>query len=143
MFWTIDLLENIICFATGRPSAIRTNHIEAPHLDELLSSYIPPDSLPSSLACAMKVVQYLSLINEAYHMNHVNSTEPSVHTSRLLCYSNDLITYYTSLDVRLSFNIQNYRTYVAINEGSTYLLLHIWFNAVRSLSYEIPQRLII
>lgn len=78
------------------------------------------------------VMQTLGLLHDELNgvTDQASILDPSTR-SRLITYSDNLVQYYVSLPATLSFNIDNFQVYISKGEGGTFLMLHLWFNAVR------------
>lgn len=50
--------------------------------------------------------------------------------STLFALQDEIIQIYTNLDSLLNFKVGNFRNYVALGLGGSFLLLHVWFHAV-------------
>lgn len=79
------------------------------------------------------IMQTLGLLHDELNIvtDQCNLLAPE-RREKLLHYNDELIYYYTSLPQALSFNIDNFQKYMSKGEGGTFLMLHVWFNAVRT-----------
>jgi hypothetical protein len=103
-------------------------HTTTPHLDDALEAENYTGRL-SPLANAMRIVGYLERIGNISHIASSDESTPA-YTLQLIIYSKDLMDYYNEMHASLLFTVQNYRLCVEQGNGPTFLLLHLWFNAV-------------
>ncbi len=76
-------------------------------------------------------MQTQGLVNEEIGMLKNQPIELSPEArARLTKYGDDIISYYTGLHPTLTFEVQNFRAHANEGQGGTFLLLHLWFNAV-------------
>ncbi|KAH8808638.1 fungal-specific transcription factor domain-containing protein [Xylogone sp. PMI_703] len=131
-YWTVSRvwfsvyhLDHIISFATGRPLSIERKYIDVPQL------HIDTSEYPSPFPSMVIIMQTLGLLHDELNVvtDQVNILAPETK-EKLLHYNDELIRYYTNLPSALSFNIDNFQRYVSKGEGGTFLMLHLWFNAI-------------
>jgi len=83
------------------------------------------------------VIQSQGLVNdEISALMEQHQILATATKERLVRYSDELIVYYTNLHPILTFSVQNFRIQAARGDAGTFLLLHLWFNAV---SHEIQH----
>lgn len=131
LYWAINLLDHIICFATGRPLTTRREYVDVELPAEALVQ-TEPFELASPFPSMIRVIQIQGLVNGEIGMLPEQPLDLTIETKqRLLQYNNDLVAHYTSMHPSLTFNVSNFRAHAIRGQGGTFLLLHLWFNGVR------------
>jgi hypothetical protein len=126
MFWAVNFHDHIISFATGRPLTVQPDYIDVPYPPQSCDPY------PSPFRSMVVVIQTQGLVNsEINKLSDQSAILAPAMRERLSRYSDELITFYANLHPNLTFDINNFQAYVAKGEGGVFLLLHLWFNAVR------------
>lgn len=132
LYWAINLLDHIICFATGRPLTTRREYVDVNLPAETLVQN-EPFELASPFPSMIRVIQIQGLVNGEIGMLPEQPLDLTAETrQRLLQYGNDLVAHYAAMHPSLAFDVSNFRAHAIRGQGGTFLLLHLWFNSVRS-----------
>lgn len=130
LYWAVNFLDHIICFATGRPLTTRREDIDVQPPSNLTVCH-DGQHLPSPFPAMIRVIQVQGLVYEVIGKLSENSVDIPPETRRqLLAHGDDLMAYYTSLHPLLTFDVPNFRAHASAGQGGTFLLLHLWFNSV-------------
>lgn len=131
LYWAINLLDHIICFATGRPLTTRREYVDVELPVEGLVQ-TEPFELASPFPSMIRVIQIQGLVNGEIGRLPEQPLDLTAKTrERLFQYGNDLVAYYATMHPSLAFNVSNFRAHAIKGQGGTFLLLHLWFNSVR------------
>jgi hypothetical protein len=137
LYWAINLLDHIICFATGRPLTTRREYVDVELPAEILVQR-EPFELASPFPSMIRVIQIQGLVNAEIGMLPEQSLDLTAETRRrMLQYGNDLVAHYAAMHPSLAFDVSNFRAHAIKGQGGTFLLLHLWFNSVRLHSYSL------
>ncbi|RDL30467.1 uncharacterized protein BP5553_10345 [Venustampulla echinocandica] len=130
LYWAINLLDHIICFATGRPLTTRREYVDVALPAETLVQ-TEPFELASPFPSMIRVIQIQGLVNGEIGILPEQPLDLTPQTrQRLLQYGNDLVAHYASMHPSLAFDAPNFRAHAIKGQGGTFLLLHLWFNSV-------------
>lgn len=136
LYWAINFLDHIICFATGRPLTTRREYVDLDLPAETLIQ-TEPFELASPFPGMIRVIQIQGLVNGEIGMLPEQPLDLTAETrERLLQYGNNLVAYYDTMHPSLAFDVPNFRAHAVKGQGGTFLLLHLWFNSVRSLYFS-------
>ena len=124
----INFLDHIICFATGRPLTTRRECIAVPLPEEDRADEV---GLRCPFPAMIRVMQAQGLVNELLgtQSDHVLNLSPETKCRLMRC-GDELVAYYTGLHPTLVFDVHNFRAHASKGQSGTFLLLHLWFNAV-------------
>lgn len=146
LYWSINFLDHIISFATGRPLTTRRDFVDVDIPTEM-SVNDKSGELPSPFPGMIRIIQIQGLVHEEIGtLSEQSGDIPPETRKRLMRYGDDLVAYYTSMHPLLAFDVPNFRAHAAKGQGGTFLLLHLWFNSVRlafflqNLALELTQR---
>lgn len=130
LFWAVNLLNQIISLATGRPLTIRMDQVDVAYPEEPDCRDDKPSPFPSTI----RIMQFLGLVGEAIggEMTSAQLGYGLLPTTRdkLMRYSKAVIDYYTNIHPKLVFDIQNFRSQRDMKQSGAFLILHLWANAV-------------
>lgn len=124
-FWAVFFLDRVISSGTGRPVTIRAEEVEIDFPKEETSSAFPPP-----FPALIRIVHLYGRITDL--LNSINDKHKIVEDTfaRLSEMEAELTGIYQRLSPNLHFNVTNFRQYSSTNQGSVFLLLHIWFHAL-------------
>lgn len=130
LYWAINLLDHIICFAVGRPLTTRREYITV-DLPQAFMVQSEPFELASPFPDLIGIIQIQGLVNELVGQlpEHAAGLTSEIRRD-LISLGNKVAAQYTSMHSSLVFNVPNLRAHAVKGQGGTFLLLHLWFNSV-------------
>lgn len=134
-FWCIFFLDRVISSGTGRPVTLRDEEIELsfpPQLESVVASDGRPAPFPPLIRIVHLYGRVTDIINGIQDANDV--TEDTV--KRLASLESDLTGIYSALSSKLYFDATNLQEYVMAKEGTSFILLHLWFHALIVLLHQ-------
>lgn len=116
LFWAIYILDHLICCATGRALTLDDSHIDIPH--------------PANKSAFSSTITVMRVLGEFCKLDITAETFSVDDKRTLLQIFYDFITFLNGQDMSLQFNVDNYRLHLSQAAASSFLLFHIWANAV-------------
>ena len=126
-FWAVFVLDRVISSGTGRPVTFRDDDFEL----SLPPAIVDPETgWPAPFPPFIEIIHLYGRVSDV--LNHIREpgdlTEDKMEKLRIM--ERDLTAIYQKQDHRLHFNAVNFRGYVQVNQGTTFILLHFWFHAL-------------
>lgn len=126
-FWAVFVLDRVISSGTGRPVTFRDDDYELslpPPTEDPETGW--PTPFPPFIEIIHLYGRASDVLNNIRNANDL--TEEKLDKLRIM--ERDLTAIYQKQDHRLHFNAVNFREYVNVNQGTTFILLHFWFHAL-------------
>ena len=126
-FWAVFYLDRVISSGTGRPVTFRDEEIElqypTPHVD-------PKTGWPAPMPILLEIINLYGKVSDV--MNRIKDMNDFTQEKwdKLAKMEHHLTKVYKRWDARLQFNVSNFRAYLNIGQGTTFILLHFWFHAL-------------
>lgn len=125
--WTVFMLDRVISSGTGRPVTLRDNDFE---LDlpktQLASSDDQPDPFPALIQIISLYGRVSDVLNEVVNPNDLTDER----MNKLLVLEHELTRLHQKQHANLRFDALNFQAYVQKQQGTTFILLHLWFHAM-------------
>lgn len=133
-FWSIFFLDRVISSGTGRPVTLRDRDIDIsfPTLDDVDSTSGWPLPFPALIRIIHLYGRVTDLVNRIKNTSDINDDLQK----QLGSLEDRLTLIYQNLSPRLHFNAVNFQQYVKYNQGTNFLLLHVWFHALIVLLHQ-------
>lgn len=126
-FWAVFVLDRLISSGTGRPVTFRDDDYElalpSPTKDPVTGLADPLPAFTEIIHLYGRVSDVLNNIRDANDL-----TEEKM--AKLAQMESDLTQIYQKQDENLHFNAVNFREYVQVGQGTTFILFHFWFHAI-------------
>jgi hypothetical protein len=126
-FWAVFVLDRVISSGTGRPVTFRDDDFELslpPHTFDPLTNR--PAPFPPFIEIIHLYGRASDVLNNIRDANDL--TEEKMNKLKIM--ERDLTAIYQKQHPDLHFNAANFREYVRLNQGTTFILLHFWFHAL-------------
>ncbi|KAL2131779.1 hypothetical protein VTI74DRAFT_4607 [Chaetomium olivicolor] len=132
-FWAVFVLDRVISSGTGRPVTFRDDDFELsipqPTKDPISGRFAPFPPFIELIHLYGRASDVLNNIRTADDLTEDNK-------QKLRQMETDLTAIYQKQPENLHFNAPNFREYVSINQGTTFILLHFWFHALVIILYQ-------
>lgn len=126
-FWAVFILDRVISSGTGRPVTFRDDDLELsfpePSIDPITHWPAPYPIFLQIIHLYGRVCDVLNKIRNAQDLNKET-------WDRLGEMEHELTKLYKGWDWRLQFNVSNFKAYLGMGQGTTFILLHFWFHAL-------------
>lgn len=125
--WAVFALDRIVSSATGRPTTFRYDDFE---VDLPEPTVDPTAGWPDPYAHFIRVIHLFGRVSDTLNgiKNGRDLTEEE--WNELAAMEAELTKEHRSLDRRLEFNAANFRAYAAARKADTFMLLHLWIQAL-------------
>lgn len=126
-FWAVFVLDRVISSGTGRPVTLRDDDFELAFPDPVLNPSLQwPTPFPILLQIIHLYGRVSDLLNNIQNVSDLNGDK----WKKLMEFENRLTRVYKNWDPRLQFNVINFKAYLGVGQGTTFILLHFWFHAL-------------
>lgn len=123
--WAVFILDRVISSGTGRPVSLRDEDFELEFPD---TASIMPNGWPAPFPALIRVIHLYGKITDV--INSIRDVKGFQEQMKSLSAVESALTkLYQRLDARLNFSAPNFQHYVKFGQGTTFLLLHLWFHA--------------
>lgn len=126
-FWAVFFLDRVISSGTGRPVTFREDDLELafpkPHLDPTTGW---PAPFPSLVEIILLYGRASDILNNVHDIRDLTQEK----WERLRKMEHQLTRVYKAWDPKLQFNVNNFKAYSNIGQGTTFILLHFWFHTL-------------
>ncbi|KAI6369139.1 hypothetical protein MCOR25_004494 [Pyricularia grisea] len=127
-FWAVFVLDRVISSGTGRPVRFKDEDFEIP-LPE--PSLISEKGWPAPFPDFIRIVHLYGRVSDV--LNNVKNPKELAGDSiqkNLGSLVQELTFLHQKLDTRLHFNAVNFQEYSRAGQGTTFILLHLWFHTL-------------
>ncbi|KAF3014419.1 hypothetical protein E8E14_006228 [Neopestalotiopsis sp. 37M] len=125
--WTVFMLDRVISSGTGRPVTLRDVDFE---LDLPNISANPgathPDPFPTLIQMIHLYGRVSDVLNEIVKPNDLTDER----MNKLIVLENELTKLHRKQHPNLQFNAEHFQAYVQTAQGTSFILLHLWFHAM-------------
>lgn len=126
-FWAVFVLDRVISSGTGRPVTLRDDDFELTFPEPVLNPTLQwPTPFPILLQIIHLYGRVCDLLNHIQNVSDLNGDK----WKKLMEFENRLTRVYKNWDSRLQFNVINFKAYLSVGQGPTFILLHFWFHAL-------------
>lgn len=126
-FWAVFVLDRVISSGTGRPVTLRDDDFELAFPEPVLN---PAAQWPTPFPILLEIIHLYGrvsdLLNNIQNVSDLNQDK----WQKLMAFENRLTKVYKNWDSRLQFNVINFKAYLGVGQGPTFVLLHFWFHAL-------------
>lgn len=126
-FWAVFVLDRVISSGTGRPVTLRDDDFELAFPEPVLN---PVADWPTPFPILLEIIhlhgRVSDLLNNIQNVSDLNQEK----WQKLMAFESRLTKVYKNWDSRLQFNVINFRAYLSVGQGPTFILLHFWFHAL-------------
>lgn len=126
-FWSVFILDRVISSGTGRPVTIRDGDYELafPESNNDLTT-----GWPNPFPVFLKIINLYGQVCDVLNNLHDAQDLTQDKWDQLSEMEHRLTKMYKHWDPRLQFNVSNFKTYLGMGQGTTFILLHFWFHAL-------------
>ncbi|KAH7153303.1 fungal-specific transcription factor domain-containing protein [Dactylonectria macrodidyma] len=126
-FWGVFILDRFISSGTGRPVTIRDDDFELTFPEPAIDS---ATGWPAPFPIFLQIINLYGRVCDV--LNNVRDAQDLTEETwdRLGEMEHELTQLYKSWDWRLQFNVSNFKAYLGVGQGTTFILLHFWFHAL-------------
>ncbi|KAH6950712.1 hypothetical protein HG530_011381 [Fusarium avenaceum] len=126
-FWAVFILDRIISSGTGRPVTFRDDDLELSFPEPFID---PATNWPAPYPIFLQIIHLYGRVCDV--LNKVRNAQDLTKDTwdKLGEMEHELTRLYKSWDSRLQFNVSNFKAYLGIGQGNTFILLHFWFHAL-------------
>lgn len=125
--WAVYILDRIISSGTGRTVTIKDEEFELPTPEPLID---PVSGWPLPYPAFIQITQFYGRVSDV--LNKINKVQDLTDEKMAILakIESDLTRLYHKQDPRLHFNPLHFQNYVKHGQGTTFILLHVWFHAL-------------
>lgn len=125
--WAVYILDRIISSGTGRTVTIKDEEFELPTPEPIID---PVSGWPLPYPAFIQITQFYGRVSDV--LNKINKVQDLTEEKMavLAKIESDLTKLYHKQDPRLHFNPLHFQNYVKHGQGTTFILLHVWFHAL-------------
>lgn len=125
--WAVYILDRIISSGTGRTVTIKDEEFELPTPEPIID---PVSGWPLPYPAFIQITQFYGRVSDV--LNKINKVQDLTEEKMavLAKIESDLTRLYHKQDPRLHFNPLHFQNYVKHGQGTTFILLHVWFHAL-------------
>ncbi|KAK7748109.1 hypothetical protein SLS53_001361 [Cytospora paraplurivora] len=131
--WAVYVLDRIISSGTGRPVTVRDEEFELP-IPEAMTD--PASGWPLPYPAFIQIIQLYGRVSDV--LNKIKRVQDLTEDkmSILANIEHDLTKLYHKQDPQLHFNPLHFQNFVKNGQGTTFILLHVWFHALIILLHQ-------
>ncbi|ROW06387.1 hypothetical protein VMCG_04281 [Cytospora schulzeri] len=131
--WAVYVLDRIISSGTGRPVTVRDEEFELP-IPEAVTD--PVSGWPLPYPAFIQIIQFYGRVSDV--LNKIKRVQDLTEEKMgiLAKIEHDLTKLYHKQDPQLHFNPLHFQNFVKNGQGTTFILLHVWFHALIILLHQ-------
>ncbi|KAK2595084.1 hypothetical protein QQS21_007215 [Conoideocrella luteorostrata] len=126
-FWAVFFLDRVISSGTGRPVTFRDDDFELPFP---VAKVDTTTGWPVLFPVLLEIIHLYGRVSDLLNNVHDARDLTEDRWSKLAKMEHQLTKMYKSWDSRLQFNVSNFKSYLGLGQGTTFILLHFWFHAL-------------
>ncbi|KAL3959626.1 hypothetical protein ACCO45_004743 [Purpureocillium lilacinum] len=126
-FWAVFILDRVISSGTGRTVTFREDDFELPFPKPAID---PATGWPSLFPVFLEIIHLYGRVSDVLNNIHNVKDLDQDKWTKLSKMEHQLTRLYKNWDARLQFNVGNFKAYLSVGQGTTFLLLHFWFHAL-------------
>ncbi|EHA47559.1 pathway-specific nitrogen regulator [Pyricularia oryzae 70-15] len=127
-FWAVFVLDRVISSGTGRPVRFKDEDFEIPLPEpSLISGNGWPAPFPDFIGIIHLYGRVSDVLNNVRNPKELAGESIQENLSSLV---QELTLLHQRLDTRLHFNAVNFQEYSRAGQGTTFILLHLWFHTL-------------
>ncbi|KAG5937779.1 hypothetical protein E4U53_008138 [Claviceps sorghi] len=126
-FWAVFFLDRVISSGTGRPVTFRDDDFELPFPAAKVDA---TTGWPVLFPVLLEIIHLYGRVSDLLNNVHDARDLTEDRWSKLAKMEHQLTKMYKSWDCRLQFNVSNFKAYLSLGQGTTFILLHFWFHAL-------------
>lgn len=125
--WAVYILDRIISSGTGRTVTIKDEEFELPTPEPIIDTV---SGWPLPYPAFIQITQFYGRVSDV--LNKINKVQDLTEEKMAILakIESDLTRLYHKQDPRLHFNPLHFQNYVKHGQGTTFILLHVWFHAL-------------
>ncbi|OAA37614.1 Transcription factor [Metarhizium rileyi] len=126
-FWAVFFLDRVISSGTGRPVTFRDDDFELPFPAARVD---PATGWPVLFPVLLEIIHLYGRVSDV--LNNICDIRDLTEDKwrKLTAMEHEVTKMYKNWDGRLQFNVSNFKAYLSLGQGTTFILLHFWFHAL-------------
>ncbi|KAF7552003.1 hypothetical protein G7Z17_g4646 [Cylindrodendrum hubeiense] len=126
-FWAVFILDRVISSGTGRPVTVRDDDFELTFPEPSID---PATGWPAPFPIFLQIINLYGRVCDV--LNKIRDAQDLTKDTwdKLGEMEHELTRLYKGWDWRLQFNVSNFKAYLGVGQGTTFILLHFWFHAL-------------
>lgn len=126
-FWAVFVLDRIISSGTGRQVTLRDEDFELPLPEPSIDAVT---GWPTLFPILVQIVHMYGRVSDI--LNNIQDAKDLTEErwAKLTSMEQQLTRLYKTWDQRLQFNVDNFKAYLGLGQGTIFILLHLWFHAL-------------
>ncbi|KAF4465274.1 nitrogen assimilation transcription factor nit-4 [Fusarium albosuccineum] len=126
-FWAVFILDRVISSGTGRPVTFRDDDLELSFPEPSID---PVTQWPAPYPIFLQIIHLYGRVCDV--LNKIRNAQDLTKETwdKLGEMEHELTRLYKGWDWRLQFNVSNFKAYLGMGQGTTFILLHFWFHAL-------------
>ncbi|KAG6179286.1 hypothetical protein E4U27_003290 [Claviceps purpurea] len=126
-FWALFFLDRVISSGTGRTVTLREENIELPFPETQVDAMT---GWPVLYPVLLQIVHLYGRVSDL--LNNVHDAKDLTEDRWIVLakMEHQLTKMHKAWDRRLQFNVSNFKAYLGLEQGTTFILLHTWFHAL-------------
>ncbi|KAF5139283.1 putative transcriptional regulatory protein [Metarhizium anisopliae] len=126
-FWAVFFLDRVISSGTGRPVTFRDDDFELPFPAARVD---PETGWPVLFPVLLEIIHLYGRVSDI--LNNIRDVRDLTEDKwrKLATMEHEVTKMYKNWDARLQFNVSNFKAYLNLRQGTTFILLHFWFHAL-------------
>ncbi|KAG5941472.1 hypothetical protein E4U59_001713 [Claviceps monticola] len=126
-FWALFFLDRVISSGTGRTVTLREENIELPFPETQVDTMT---GWPVLYPVLLQIVHLYGRVSDLLNNVHDAKDLTKDRWIVLAKMEHQLTKMHKAWDRRLQFNVSNFKAYLGLEQGTTFILLHTWFHAL-------------
>ncbi|KAG6153764.1 hypothetical protein E4U37_002650 [Claviceps purpurea] len=126
-FWALFFLDRVISSGTGRTVTLLEENIELPFPETQVDAMT---GWPVLYPVLLQIVHLYGRVSDL--LNNVHDAKDLTEDRWIVLakMEHQLTKMHKAWDRRLQFNVSNFKAYLGLEQGTTFILLHTWFHAL-------------
>lgn len=125
--WTVFMLDRVISSGTGRPVTLRDNDFE---LDLPRTRLTFADDQPDPFPALIQIISLYGRASDVLNEVVKASDLTDERMNKLFLLEHELTRLHQKQHANLRFDAVHFQAYVQKQQGTTFILLHLWFHAM-------------
>ncbi|KAK7421566.1 hypothetical protein QQZ08_009911 [Neonectria magnoliae] len=126
-FWAVFILDRVISSGTGRPVTVRDDDFELAFPERSID---PTTGWPAPFPIFLQIIHLYGRVCDVLNKFRDAQDLTKDTWDKLGEMEHELTLLYKGWDGRLQFNVSNFKAYLGVGQGTTFILLHFWFHAL-------------
>ncbi|KAK9414538.1 putative Zn(2)-C6 fungal-type domain-containing protein [Seiridium unicorne] len=125
--WAVFMLDRVISSGTGRPVTLRDDDFE---LELPKTPRGSDDSMPDPFPALIQIIHLYGRVSDVLNEVVKPNDLTDERMNKLLVLEHELTRLHQKQHANLRFDASHFQAYVQKSQGTTFILLHLWFHAM-------------